>query len=93
MDIYPVKTWDRHSNTGELLELYKQLETTYNSVRDTTPVTEEQFRQKQFGLIWGVQKNKVTFTLLNTGLLDCEFLSDEQDFPEPPTNNIRPTVE
>ena len=77
---FPVKTWDRTSNTGELMELFHTLRECYEAPHNRdSGVTEEQFEEKRGLLIWGVQREKVTFTLMSDGWLKADFLCDEQD--------------
>ena len=79
-NIEPVRSWDSNSNTAELLELYHQLQKSYDKdFGDKQSVTQEQFEEKRGLLIWGVQKQKVTFTLFNTGLLDATYCQDDLD--------------
>lgn len=80
MEVYPVRSWDSKSNTGELMELFHQLRKSYEmDYNQVSGVTEEQFVEKQGLLIWGVQKEKVTFTLFNNGRLDARFCQDDLD--------------
>lgn len=78
--VYPVRVWDRNSNTGELLELYHQLRKSYELPHNQkSGVTEKEFEEKRGFLLWGVQTNRVTFTLFNTGDLDAKFCGDNLD--------------
>ena len=80
-NIYPVRTWDSHSSTGELMELYLELGRSYYAGEACEPgeVTPEQFEEKRGFLIWGVQKERVTFTLHSNGWLNARFCQDNLD--------------
>jgi hypothetical protein len=79
-NIEPVRCWDSNSNTAELLELYHQLQKSYDKdFGDKKSVTQETFEEKRGLLIYGVQKSRVSFTLFNNGLLDATFCEDELD--------------
>ena len=80
MHITPVRAWDSNSTTGDLMELWHQLNASYEQEHNQkSGVTREQFIQKREMLIWGVQRSKVTFTLYSDGWLDARFCQENLD--------------
>ena len=81
---YPVRTWDRHSNTGELMELFTTLHDVWT--RDFREEHDREFfceRRQQ--LLDKVQEGTVVLTLNSTGDISMDCLWDTQD--EVPTEN------
>ena len=75
---FPVKTWDRTSSTGELMELFHTLHSVWE--RDFTEEHDrDYFNERREQLLNKVQEGKVVMTLDKGGDIFIDCLWDTQD--------------